>query len=324
MGTLKIFCDLTCDEGVAKLLRDGIAPHQLLLPAAPAATVLAQSAPDPAIWDADICFGQPDAKAIIAAPNVRWLQVTSAGYTRYDTPEFRGAAADRKMVFTNSSSVYGLPCAEHVLAFMMAQARQLPVGLRTRCSSDAPEWARLRAKSVLLRGQKVLILGYGAIGALLLPMMRALQMEVVAFRRAPTGKEGVLTVSQNQLENYLPWADHVVNVLPENPGTRDSMNAERFAQMKQGAVFYNIGRGKTVDQTALEGALRSGRLAAAWLDVTDPEPLPEDHPLLNLPTCHLTPHTAGGHAGEHRNLVLHFLENFGRFIRGEPLNDRIL
>jgi phosphoglycerate dehydrogenase-like enzyme len=94
--------------------------------------------------------------------------------------------------------------------------------------------------------------------------------------------------------------------------------------MKPGAIFYNIGRGATVDQAALSDALHSGRLSAAWLDVTDPEPLPEDHPLLATPNCFITPHTAGGHVDEGRSIVKHFLENLGRFTRGEPLIDRVM
>ena len=94
--------------------------------------------------------------------------------------------------------------------------------------------------------------------------------------------------------------------------------------MKPGAVFYNIGRGTTVDQAALVTTLNSGRLAAAWLDVTDPEPLPPGHPLLSAPNCHLTPHIAGGHRNEAESLVRHFLDNFQRFVAGTPLQDRVI
>jgi phosphoglycerate dehydrogenase-like enzyme len=94
--------------------------------------------------------------------------------------------------------------------------------------------------------------------------------------------------------------------------------------MKEGAVFYNIGRGTTVDQEALVGALNGGRLAAAWLDVTDPEPLPPTHPLWTAPNCHITPHTAGGHNDEFHRLVGHFLGNLDRYVRGETLKDRVI
>ena len=94
--------------------------------------------------------------------------------------------------------------------------------------------------------------------------------------------------------------------------------------MKPGAIFYNIGRGTTVDQTALLNALKSGRLSAAYLDVTDPEPLPKDHPLWSVPNCYITPHTAGGHAEEFERLATHFLNNLKRFEEGKALVDRVI
>jgi phosphoglycerate dehydrogenase-like enzyme len=322
MTKLKVFCDLSADKSMTELLREGIAPHELVMPKQSAKTVLAQSGPDPALAEADIAFGQPDAVGVLNSRGIRWLQISSAG-TRYDTPDFRRAASKRGLIVTNSSSVYGQPSAEHVLSFMFAQARQLPLALRTHCSSDSEAWRDLRKNSVLLKHQKVLILGYGAIGILLLPVLKALQMEVVGFRRRPKGNEGIPVINEQGLPE-APATDHVINLLPENAESRHFMSAERFGMMKPGAVFYNIGRGKTVDQEALAGALRSGHLAAAWLDVTEPEPLPHGHPLLSAPTCFMSPHTAGGHHDEHRNLVLHFRQNFRRFLANEPLQDRVM
>jgi phosphoglycerate dehydrogenase-like enzyme len=134
----------------------------------------------------------------------------------------------------------------------------------------------------------------------------------------------VRVVGLEGLDAELAAADQVINILPENPQSRGFFDAERFAQMKPGTVFHNIGRGTTVDQEALATALECGHLAAAWLDVTDPEPLPDGHRLRSAPNCFITPHTAGGHADEGGTAVRHFLENFGRFERGEALLDRIL
>ncbi len=119
----------------------------------------------------------------------------------------------------------------------------------------------------------------------------------------------------------LEEADHVVNLLPENDSTRGFMNAERFAQMAHGAFYYNIGRGATTDQEALLKVLNSGHLGGAYLDVTSPEPLPYKHPLWSAPNCFITPHSAGGHAGEDLRLVMHFLKNLQRFENGEELDD---
>src|SRR5581483_3287289 len=100
-----------------------------------------------------------------------------------------------------------------------------------------------------------------------------------AVRRNAAPEKGVAMFGEAQMAAAVAEADHVVNILPENPATRGMVNDRIFAAMKPGACFYNIGRGTTVDQAALMAALASGRLAAAWLDVTDPEPLPPEHPL---------------------------------------------
>jgi phosphoglycerate dehydrogenase-like enzyme len=94
--------------------------------------------------------------------------------------------------------------------------------------------------------------------------------------------------------------------------------------MKDGAAFYNIGRGTTIDQAALAGALHAGRLRGAYLDVTDPEPLPPDHPLWAAPNCFITPHTAGGRDDEFERLVRHFLDNLRKLESGHELVDRIV
>jgi phosphoglycerate dehydrogenase-like enzyme len=126
------------------------------------------------------------------------------------------------------------------------------------------------------------------------------------------------------VEEFLPLADHVVNILPGGTGTRAFMTAGRFALMKPTAIFYNIGRGGTIDQDALLAALNSRAIMAAYLDVTSPEPLPPDHPLWRARGCYITPHTAGGHHDEHIRLVRHFLDNLGRFSSGEELVDRVI
>jgi phosphoglycerate dehydrogenase-like enzyme len=143
-------------------------------------------------------------------------------------------------------------------------------------------------------------------------------------RRQPRGDEEIEVVSEGQLENALAEADHVVNILPANDSTQGYMNAQRFAAMKPGARFYNIGRGTTVDQDALLRALESGTLALAYLDVTDPEPLPPEHPLWTAPNCFITPHTAGGHKGEFERLVQHFLSNLRLFEKGESLRGQVI
>jgi len=116
----------------------------------------------------------------------------------------------------------------------------------------------------------------------------------------------------------------VIDVLPAGTDSQKFFSAERFAEMKKSAVFYNIGRGDTVDQPALAAALRENRIAAAYLDVTTPEPLPPDDPLWSAPNCYITPHLAGGQQQEMQRLVKHFLANLSRFEQGQPLLDRVI
>jgi phosphoglycerate dehydrogenase-like enzyme len=255
---------------------------------------------------------------------LRWVHLTSAGYARYDRDDLRAALRARGTVLTNSSMVYAEPCAEHVFAMMLALARRLPPCVADQITSRAWHAAGHRIRSKVLVGQTALIVGYGAIGRRLAELLAPLRMNVIAVRRRPAGDEGVRVVPEDQLDALLPQADHVINILPENSGTLRYFHATRLASIKPGGVFYNIGRGTTVDQEALRAGLESGTLAAAYLDVTDPEPLPPDHLLWRTPNCFITPHTAGGRDDEFETLVGHFLGNLSRFERGEMLMDRVV
>ena len=320
---MRIFSNLSADDEALRELKQGVAPHQVVFAAQTPASVLSPPRMDSELGDAEVAFGQPDAEAVLQASRLRWLEVSSAGYTRYDTPHFQRAAAERKLIVTNCSAVYAEPCAEHVLSFMLAQARKLPDGLRAGGSGDFSSWLQLRKTSTLLRGQHVVILGFGSIARHLVELLRPFGMEITAVRRKPQGDENIRVVTEDALADVLSKADHVIDLLPANAGSEHFMSSARFEAMKEGVVFYNVGRGATVDQYALLAALQSGRLAAAWLDVTQPEPLPAGHPLLSAPNCHITPHTAGGHSNEFEMLVRHFLENLRQFLDGAPLHDRV-
>ncbi len=324
MATLKIFCDTPLSDSLKLQLLDGAAPDEIVFSKTSAASILAKGQADPAFSGAEIAFGQPDLGSIGKSVRLKWLHVSSAGFTRYDTPEFRELAAARGFVVTNSSSVYAAPCAEHVFSFMLSQSRNLPECLVSHAANGVPEWHALRQSAVSLRGQSVVILGYGAIAQELVKLLAPFEMKVTAMRRSPRGDEGILTITPSDLPAALATADHVINILPDNAAARDFIESACFANMKFGVVFYNIGRGVTVNQTALLENLRSGHLAAAWLDVTEPEPLPVEHPLRAEPCCFITPHTAGGHRGEEASLVRHFLANLANFRQGLPLADRII
>lgn len=323
--SLRIFVDIQLPPPALALLRERTAGHHLIFARQPAPSILA-AAPggDPAFAAADVVFGQPDPADVLASERLRWMHVSSSGISRYDTPEFRAALAHRKIAFTHSPSVYAEPCADHLLSFMLAQSRLLPRALASRAPAGSPEWLELRENSVPLCGSHAVIVGFGAIGRRVVELLKPWHVAIVAYRRRPRGDEGVPVVTAARLDAVLGAADHVINILPDSSETRGFFGAARFNAIKPGAVFYNIGRGTTVDQDALLAALRSGRLRAAWLDVTEPEPLPDDHPLRAEPNCFITPHVAGGHAREYESLVRHFLANLHRFLAEEPLLDRVV
>jgi phosphoglycerate dehydrogenase-like enzyme len=323
-GPFTIYCDARFPPHVVHELVRESAPHRLVLASSLSASNLVSAGPDPLLRDADIALGQPDPRQVMELKRIRWVHVTSAGYTRYDRDDFRSALRARGAAFTNSSAVYQEPCAEHCLAMMLALARRLPQCVVEQQTTRPWRAAEHRIQCRLLTRQTAVILGYGAIARRLVELLRPLHMKVVCVRRNPAGDEGVPTVPEHRMDDVLGTADHVVNTLPETGRTLGMFNAQRFAALKPGAMFYNIGRGTTVDQDALLAALRSGQVAAAYLDVTNPEPLPPDHPLWSTPDCYITPHTAGGHHDEFERLARHFLDNLRRLERGEQLVDRIV
>lgn len=321
---LTIWCNAKFPDAPMSELRRRIGNHELVFPSALQRSNLAAAGADPSLAEADIAFGQPDPDQAMALPRLKWVQLTTAGYTRYDRDDLRAAFAARQAILTNSSAVYAEPCAQHALAFMLALARRLP-----QCHDDqrtSRPWHALdhRARSHVLCGQTVVILGYGAIADRLVELLEPFRMNVIALRRKPTGTERCKVLSTDKVSEVLPLADHVMNILPSNAATDGFMSRERFSQVKPGANYYNIGRGTTQDQNAIIESLQSGRLAAAYLDVADPEPLPPEHPLWTAPNCYITPHTAGGRAEEHFALVRHFAENLQRFVEGKELLDRIV
>lgn len=311
--TLNIFCNFTHDASAVELLSRETRTHNLIL--------ASDEAPN---WSTiDVAFGQPDPQAVLTAPRLKWAHISSAGYTRYDSDLVRDALRQRGAQLTNSSHVFDEPCAQHLLAMMLALSRSLLPCYEAQLSTRSWNDARHRSESFLLRDQQVLVLGFGAIAKRLVEMLRPFEMKISAVRRKPEPFEGVQVLGEEQADGALGQADHVVSTLPDSSSTRRFMDAKRFGAMKPGAFFYNVGRGTTVDQEALLQVLASGHLGAAYLDVTEPEPLGPEHPLWRAPNCFITPHIAGGHRGEALSVARHFLSNLRRFEAGEALEDRV-
>jgi phosphoglycerate dehydrogenase-like enzyme len=321
---LTIWCNAQYPPAAMDELRRGIGPHRLIQPDVRHQSNLVAAAADPLLAEADVALGQPDPRQVIALPRLKWVHLTTAGYTRYDTDAVRNALKSRGAILTNSSMVYDEPCAEHVLAMMMAVSRQLPECWAEQSTTRGWRAAGHRTRCRLLENQTALLLGFGAIARRLVELLQPFKMQLIAVRRTVRGAEPIRTLPYSRLPELIPLADHVIDVLPSNPSTDGLINAGLIRLMKPTATFYNIGRGTTVEQSALQSALERNAIAGAYLDVTDPEPLPPDHPLWRLPNCWITPHTAGGHADEFERIVRHFLENLRRFETGDMMLDRIV
>jgi phosphoglycerate dehydrogenase-like enzyme len=272
---------------------------------------------------AEIAFGHPDAQTTSQSEKLLWIHLDSAGYTSFDRANIKQFMTQRGTALTNSSAVYDEPCAQHLLAMILALARELPAALYVQRGNKSWPMQALRAQARLLNDQTVLILGFGAIARRLVELLRPLEMNIIAVRREIEGDESVPVMKASEVDELLPRADHIVNILPANESTNNFLNAGRLRNLKQGAIVYNIGRGTTLDQNALFTELRDGRIAAAYLDVTEPEPLPPDHPLWQTPNCFITPHIGGGHDNEKERQVKHFLDNLRRFEKGEALGNRL-
>ena len=321
---LTIWSNAKFSEAVMRRLTEGVRAHTFVQAANASTSVLAAGGADPALAAADVAFGQPDPSQCLATTRLRWVEVTTAGYTRYDTPEFRENFSARGAVFSNVSQVFADPCAQHVLSMMLALGRQLLPSYQDQLGDRPWHYEQRRYDSRLLTGQTVLLLGYGAIGRRLAELLAPFHMNLIAVRRQTRSERGVRIIPEEAISSALEAADHVVNILPDNPSTRNYVNARRIACCKPGARFYNVGRGSTVDESALLAALQSRRLGAAYLDVTQVEPLPPAHPLWTAPNCYITAHTGGGHHDQDERIVDHFLQNLAAFTRGEPMVDRVV
>ncbi|HTB81040.1 MAG TPA: D-2-hydroxyacid dehydrogenase [Opitutaceae bacterium] len=322
--SLTIWCNGKFSAPAVRLLQEGVQAHRLVFAAAASANILDAGKSDPALVQADVAFGQPSPEDGLRSTRLKWIELTTAGYTRYDREDFRSALRARGAAFTNASSVFAEPCAQHLLAMMLALGRNLLPSYRDQLTDHSWHYEGRRGNSRLLTGQTVLMLGFGAIGRRLAELLAPFRMEIYAVRRQTRSETGVRIVAEEELTRVLPLADHVINILPDNEATRSYMNARRLGCMKPGARFYNVGRGTTVDQRALIEALQSGRLGTAYLDVMDPEPLPPEHPLWTAPNCFITPHTAGGRHDQDEALVRHFLANLKAFTQGGVLTDRVI
>ncbi|WP_141693313.1 D-isomer specific 2-hydroxyacid dehydrogenase family protein [Curtobacterium sp. UCD-KPL2560] len=223
------------------------------------------------------------ATALDDAPAVGWVQLPFAGVDAF--AHLIEEHGDR-VLFTSAKGAYAEPVAEHALALTLATLRVLPARARATSWATEPE-------GVSLYGRNVVVVGAGGIALEYIRLIAPFETSVTVVRRSPDPVDGAdRTVTTDELDAVLPDADVVVVAAAMTSGTAKLFGAEQFALMQPSARLVNIARGGLVDTDALVAALRDGEIAGAGLDVTDPEPLPDGHPLWTTPGVVVTPHQA--------------------------------
>ena len=246
----------------------------------------------------------PDVMA--QAPNVRWIQLPYAGletFAHHLSPDY---------VWTCGKGVYADPVAEHVIGLALAGFRNIGA------YATARSWGAPVGQNLI--GAKVTILGGGGITESLLPLLAPFDCTVSVLRRQPREMPGVdRVVGPDGLDDVLADADLVVVALSLTPETRHILDRRTLALMKPNAWLINVGRGGHIATDDLVEALRSGVIAGAALDVTEPEPLPTGHPLWDLPNCIITPHIANTPDMGVVLLAQRVEQNVRRYMAGEAL-----
>ena len=260
-------------------------------------------------------FNQPGpmCEVVTAATNLKWLNSIYAGldFLPLDLLNERGT------IVTNGAGINAITIAEYVVMLMLAHAKGYREVVRAQ---DRHEWLLDSPGKRELAGERVLLQGLGAIGKLVKTRLEAFDMEVVPVRRS--GADGAL--KPDEWRGKLGEFDWVVLAVPSTPETHHMIGADELAAMKGNAVLVNIARGDVVDQAALVEALQAKSIEAALLDVTEPEPLPTDHPLWSLDNAQVTMHLSGrAQTGMFRRSADRFIENLRKWHAGEPVEPQM-
>ena len=272
-----------------------------------------------AIEGADALLGYCNAGLLEAGTALRWIQVYSAGVERCVGLD---VLQQRDFLVTNGQHMSSPALAETSIALMMALVRGLDLYYRNQMEG---KWERDVGEPpgtfVEIAGRTMLVVGLGGIGTEVAKRGHGLGMRVLATRGS--SREGPDFVEYvglaHELHDLAPQVDVVINTVPLTDQTRGLFDREFFKLMKPTAMFISVGRGGSTVTDDLLAALENGEIAGAGLDVTDPEPLPEGHPLWTAPRVIITPHTAArGDKGMERLFML-VRENLRRYVEGEPL-----
>ncbi|MBT8053925.1 MAG: D-2-hydroxyacid dehydrogenase [Gammaproteobacteria bacterium] len=292
---------------------------QAVAPGVELVAVSGQDEAAAAVVDAQVLIGFCNEELVSSAPQLVWVQVFSAGVER--CVSIPGMKTGNK-VLTNGQRIASPALAEHAIAMMMSLVRGLDVYHASQLNGTWRRDADLGAGEFMeLEGRTVLVVGLGGIGTQTAKRAHGLGMRVVATRNS--SRQGPAYIDyvglSDELLSLATQADVVINTAPLTDKTRGMFDAAFFATMKSTAYFISVGRGASTVTADLISALESGSIAGAGLDVTDPEPLPEGHPLWSAPRIVISPHVAARSDKSRDRLYLLVQENLRRFVAGEPL-----
>ncbi|HQV03988.1 MULTISPECIES: D-2-hydroxyacid dehydrogenase [unclassified Novosphingobium] len=249
------------------------------------------------------------ARVFDLATRLKWLNSIYAGVEAFPLD----VLAQRGVVLTNGAGINAVPIAEYVVLLMLAHSKNYREVVRAQ---ERREWLKDSPGKRELFGSSALILGYGAIGQEVEKRLAGFGMGVSKVRRSP----GPGVLGPDEWRGHLGEFDWIVIAVPATAETEGMIGAAELAAMKADAVLVNVARGSVIDQDALTEALNSGRIGGALLDVTTPEPLPEDHPLWALDNAQITMHLTGKAQNRmFQRSAARFLENLARYGRGERL-----
>ena len=270
-----------------------------------------------AITNADAAFGDIPAEVFRRARKLRWIQADFAGL---GGGYFHKDLVESDVIVTNMREIYNDHLANQIMAMVLAFARGLP---QYWAQQQKRQWGPSDARVIHLREATAVIIGVGGIGAETARLCVPFGIRVIGIDPRRTDRPlGVAELwPPERLDEALGQADFVIMTAPETPATRRMFNRRTFGLMKRGAIFINISRGACAVLDDLVPSLESGQVGGAGLDVFEVEPLPADHPLWTLPNVIITPHmgAAGPYIAHRRTAV--FLDNCGRFARGDPLRN---
>jgi phosphoglycerate dehydrogenase-like enzyme len=271
------------------------------------------------VADVEAIIGNVPADLLKDAKKLRWLQLNSAGADAY----IKDGVMPEGAALTNATGAYGLALSEHMLAQLLAMMKKLYPYYDNQKEGLWKDEGTVHS----IYGSTVLVVGLGDIGGSFARRMKALGAYVIGMRR----RSNVIPdyademASLDDLDQVLGRADIVASSLPGTAATKHLFNKKRFAAMKKGAYFLNIGRGTAVVSADLCAAVKNGQLAGAAVDVTDPEPLPADDPMWKVPGLYITPHISGQYhlAATLDNIVHIAAQNLAAFLKDQPLRNEV-